>query len=414
MSNSREINTTRNLFNNTPIIRSRRTRHGISLVPKEQHKTLRKVLSDFNKKLNQRILKAYKQKQIPETKNKNMKNENVIKSTKNAINRTYNNIKKYLEEKGNPSTINALKNMTYENLSNVLNHSGCSITNNSRNYIKIYKNVPINVKKEINMTKYNALNLAKKYKVSLSPERPKKKSKTNENNNGIKFYKDDVAFGSTHPNKLKTKFFIMNEVLNDKNMKIKNVYDYDYLKRILNEPGIKNVSPIKQVPFTAKSIIPYDSKKQKKYNKFFENVKDLKLRYKKYFENSMYISFRDDNKINNNVFDAFFYYIKGYDELVELIGVDYKNMNPFKPFHEISKENAKKLIKLVNLFRRLKRNNVNKNSPILDMIHVASKSILYKDYENMNYNTGRKLFYPKINKNDIKKYNLNKIFNYKI
>jgi hypothetical protein len=412
------INTTADLYNNSirPVVRPRQ---GFRL-PASVHLRVRREPAspnNFNEKLKKRILTAHKRGLIPITKNQKLKNETVIISTKNAISNAYNTIKNSLQEKGHVSTTSALKNMNYGNLSDILNQLGVSVSNNNRNYIKLYKNLPITIKKNneerINLNKINVKALAKKHGVVISPERPKKKSKTNENNNRIKFY-EIPPFETSQPNKIKKKAMIMSEVLNDKNMEIKHVYDYNYLLGILREPGIKNVSPIRHVPFTKKSIKPYNSKYKNKYNTFLGRLKLLKLGYKEYYEKSIKVSVSLGEDISH--VSKMLNYICGYDELKQLIGNLKlpKKFNPYKPVHEISEENAYKLMLLVNLFRRLKINNINKNSPILDMIHVASKNILFKIHDNKNYKKGIKKFFNKINKNDIKKYKLNKIFNYKI
>lgn len=407
------INTTLGLYNNN--IRSVvRPRRGLRLPPGVQLRAFVKN-DEFNKKLNKRILTAHKRGLIPITKNQKLKNETVINSTRNAISCAYNIIKNSIREKGHESSTSALKNMNYGNLSDILNQLGVSVANNNRNYIKLYKNLPITTKKNneerINLNKINVKAFAKKYGVVISPERPKKKSKTNENNNRIKFY-EIPPFETSQPNKIKNKSFILSEVLNDKNMEIKYVYDRNYLQRILTENGIKNVSPIRHIPFTKNSIKLYKSEYKKQYNTFFNQMKILKSKYKEYYEKSIKVSV----SLGKNIFhlSKMLAYINGYDELKQLIGNFKlsKNFNPYKPVHEISKEDANKLIKLVDLFRRL--NNVPKNSPIMDIIHVASKYILFKTYDKKNYNKGIKRFFSQINKKDIKKYNLNNIFNYKI
>lgn len=410
------INTTADLFNNSirPVVRPRQ---GFRL-PASVHLRVRREPAspnNFNEKLKKRILTAHKRGLIPTTKNQKLKNETVIISTKNAISSAYNTIKNSLQEKGHVSTTSALKNMNYGNLSDILNQLGVSVNNNNRNYIKLYKNLPITIKKNneerINLNKINVKALIKKYGVVITPERPKKKSKTNENNNRIKFYKEP-PYETSQPNNIKNKAIIMSEVLSDKNMEIKHVYDINYLLRILRTPGTKNVSPITQVPFTKKSIKPYNSKYKIRYNASLGKLKLLKLRYKEYYEKSIKVSVSLGENISHVC--KMLNYICGYDELKQLIG-NLKlsnNFNPYKPVHEISKENADKLMELVDLIRIL--NKKNKNSPILDMIHVASKYILFKTYDNKNYKKGIKRFSNKINKNDIKKYKLNKIFNYKI
>lgn len=413
------INTTGDLYNNfiRPVVRPRQ---GFRL-PASVHLRVRREPAspnNFNKKLNKRILTAHKRGLIPKTKNQNLKNETVIEYTRNAISNAYNTIKNSLGEKGHESTTSALKNMNYGNLSDILNQVGVSVNNKNRNYIKLYKNLPITIKKNkneerINLNKINVKAIAKKHGVVISPERPKKKSKTNENNNRIKFY-EVPPFETSQPNKIKKKVFILSEVLNDKNMEIKHVYDYNYLLNILREPGIKNVSPITHVPFTRESIKEYDNKTKNRCSIYFKQAKLLKAGYKDYYEKSIKVSLNLGEKINH--LGKMLWYIHGYDELKQLIGNLKlpKNFNPYKPVHEISEKNANKLMVLVNLFRRLKINNINKNSPIFDMIHVASKNILFKTYYKRNYNKGIKRFFNKINKNDIKKYKLNKIFNYKI
>jgi hypothetical protein len=409
------INTTSGLYNNNrrSVVRPRT---GLRLPSSVQLRVLMKN-DEFNKKLNKRILTAHKRGLIPRTKNQKLINKTVINSTRSAISSAYHIINSSLREKGHESSIPALKNMNYGNLSDILNQLGVSVANNNRNYIKLYKNLPITTKKNneerINLNKINVNALAKKHGVVISPERPKKKSKTNENNNRIKFY-ETPPYETSQPNKIKTKSFIVSEVLNDKNMEIKHVYDYNYLQRILREPGIKNVSPIRHIPFTQKSIKRYDSKYKNRYNNFFNKMKFLKSHYKEYYEKSIKVSV----SLGENILHVskMLAHIGGYDELKQLIGNLNlsKNLNPYKPVHEISKEDANNLIKIVYLFRRLKKNNVPKNSPIMDIIHVASKYILFKTYDKKNYKKGMKRFFNQINKKDIKKYNLNNIFNYKI